>query len=307
MPKSKELDIRALDLPRKVVSHMTSKSWREVPHVSYIYEPDITDLLAEFRALSEAFASRGQKITFNTLMLKIIAEGIKAAPILNSSIEYSAGSVTGKITANRQINISIPWLLEDGKIITPSICDVNDMSLLEISDKVNDISKRLKNTNINELLYKTAMTHTIEDLKKGRIFALRRVLAAKLSRHPIKGLSGKAKQEYYDITPEERLTEKDILSASVTVSNIGSLHKGLKGHFSLLEIVPPQVFVAGIGAIQEKPSVFIGESGEKEIGIRKILPICLAFDHRAMDFISLVPFMERLDEIFENPQQIRLW
>lgn len=38
-----------------------------------------------------------------------------------------------------------------------------------------------------------------------------------------------------------------------------------------------------------------------------MLPICLAFDHRALDFGEVVPFMKRLDDIFANPAQIHNW
>ena len=37
------------------------------------------------------------------------------------------------------------------------------------------------------------------------------------------------------------------------------------------------------------------------------MPICIAFDHRALDFGDIVPFLERLDDIFENPEQIHSW
>ena len=42
--------------------------------------------------------------------------------------------------------------------------------------------------------------------------------------------------------------------------------------------------------------------GNKSIEARKVLPICIAFDHRALDFGDIVPFLKRLDDIFENPR-----
>ena len=73
----------------------------------------------------------------------------------------------------------------------------------------------------------------------------------------------------------------------------------------MLDIIPPQVCVIGFGAILEKPGVYIDEEGKKNIGIRKVLPICLAFDHRALDFGEMIPFMKELDHIFENPDIIK--
>jgi pyruvate/2-oxoglutarate dehydrogenase complex dihydrolipoamide acyltransferase (E2) component len=96
-------------------------------------------------------------------------------------------------------------------------------------------------------------------------------------------------------------------NGTVTVSNIGSLYKEQKGFFGLLEIIPPQIFAIGVGAIQEKPGVFIDDKGEMAIGIRKILPLCLVFDHRAVDFSAVVPFLKKTDQIFLKPDVIRKW
>ena len=32
--------------------------------------------------------------------------------------------------------------------------------------------------------------------------------------------------------------------------------------------------------------------------------MCLAFDHRAIDFNSVIPFIKRVDDIFANPDII---
>ena len=53
-----------LDTQRKLVAYMTSQSRAQVPHVSYAYEPDITDFYAAYQRL----AGTG-KITFNTIMV----------------------------------------------------------------------------------------------------------------------------------------------------------------------------------------------------------------------------------------------
>ena len=57
----------------------------------------------------------------------------------------------------------------------------------------------------------------------------------------------------------------------------------------------------------EKPLVVKKNDGRKEIEARNVLPICIAFDHRALDFGEIVPFLERLDDIFDNPEQIKNW
>lgn len=49
------------------------------------------------------------------------------------------------------------------------------------------------------------------------------------------------------------------------------------------------------------------ENGKDSIDVRLIMPITIAIDHRALDYGDVVPFMRRLDEIFENPSVIQSW
>ncbi|WMT39697.1 2-oxo acid dehydrogenase subunit E2 [Paenibacillus sp. D2_2] len=295
------------DLQRRAVSYMTSESWQNVPHVTYVYEPDITDFYEEFKTLSKTRRDSGYKISVNTIMMKVITEGLLAAPNLNSYIEYDHTKTEGMTHILGKINMSIPWSLPDGRMITPTIPSIEKMSLNDISNYIAELTKRIEKTDINEMLYQAVFTDSVNELKNFNLGILRRILAAKVSKYSIKGLEGKEKEDYYKIPEDERLTEKDIMSGTVTVSNIGSLYKEQRGFFGLLEIIPPQVFAVGLSSIQEKPGVFLHQNGNKEIGIRKILPMSLAFDHRAVDFSAIIPFLKRIDEIFVEPEIIHKW
>lgn len=299
--------IEMFDLQRRVVSHIVSASWQNVPHVSFLYEPDITDFYQEYEELAKEKRTSGKKISFNTVMLRVIVEGLKSAPKLNSTISYHNKKVQGSLEIHDDINISIPWLLPDGKMITPVLLNAQTKTLNELSEAISELGEKIRNTNIDELLYRAALNDTISALKRFHLGVLRRALTVGIGFHRVRDLSGKAKSDYYNIPEDKRLTEKNLISGTVTVSNIGSLYKDQKGFFCLLEIIPPQIFVAGLGAVQEKPGVYADSKGEKAIGIRKILPICLAFDHRAVDFNAIVPFLKTTDQIFLKPDVIRNW
>ena len=53
--------------------------------------------------------------------------------------------------------------------------------------------------------------------------------------------------------------------------------------------------------------VVTDENGNDKIEIRLVLPITIAIDHRALDYGDVVPFMRKLDEIFDNPAIIQSW
>lgn len=205
------------DLQRRVVAHMTSSSWQNVPHVSYAYEPDITDFYNEFTKLAQKRKNAGRKITFNTVMIKVIIEGLLAAPDLNSYIGYNHKKTQGFTHIMDEINVSIPWLLADGRMITPAIHNAGKMSLNDISDGILNISKKIEKTNIDEMLYRAAFVDTVNELKKFNLSIIRRIIASQITRDKVKGLKDKEKEDYYKIPESERLTEKDITSGTVTV------------------------------------------------------------------------------------------
>lgn len=288
-------------IQRKIVANMTSESWRSIPHVSYIYEADVTELFSCYKEMNSEYSTR---VTFNTLILKIITEGLKAAPVMNSHINFNRRLVRGQINTFENINISMPAILPDGKMMTLNLRNFENRDLDEMTAYINDVTRRAENTNLEEALFSVSLHDTLEGLKKGRVIkTVYRLVGSKTGKHRVKTLSGKAKKEYEAIPEAERLTFRDLEQGTVTVSNIGSAYLGQKGAMALLEIIPPQVCAFGVGAVQKKPAV----TEDNKIEIRQILPICIAFDHRALDFGEVVPFMQRLDEIFENPEIIFNW
>jgi pyruvate/2-oxoglutarate dehydrogenase complex dihydrolipoamide acyltransferase (E2) component len=299
--------IERFDIQRRVVSHMVTTSWQNVPHVTFLYEPDITTFYHEYKELSRKRRNEGKEISFNTMILRVIVEGLKSAPQLNSYISYDHQRAEGSLKIQDDINISIPWLLPDGRMITPVLLKAQTKTLNELSDAMSELNEKIHNTNVDELLYRAALDDTLSAIKRCKLGVLRRTIASQISFHRVTGLSGKEKSDYYKIPEDKRLTARNLLSGTVTVSNIGSLYKEQKGFFGLLEIIPPQIFAIGVGAIQEKPGVFIDDKGEMAIGIRKILPLCLVFDHRAVDFSAVVPFLKKTDQIFLKPDVIRKW
>lgn len=293
-------------IQRKMVSHMTTESWRKIPHVTYMYEPDVTELFKVYKKINEG-REEDEKITFNTVMLKIIAEGIKAAPIMNSHLDFDRDFVTGKIDTFSNINISMPTILPNGEMMTINLRNFEDRTLTDMTNYIKDVRRRAEKTNLTEAMYSVSLANTLETLKHFHILrVLMKLYGANVGNSRIHHLRGKEKREYEKIPETERLTVKDMEPGTVVVSNIGSTYLGQSGALSLLEIVPPMVSAFGVGAIQDKP-VVRKNGDEKEIVIRSILPICIAFDHRVLDFGDIVPFMKKLDEIFANPSIIEGW
>lgn len=299
--------VRRFDLQRRVVAHMVTESWTSIPHVSYLYEPDVTDFAREFDALAASQAATGTKLSFNTIVIRAIVEGLMAAPELNAHVDYNHAKGEGTLRTCDDVNVSVPWIVGDGRMITPVIPNVQSMTLAELSEAVRELGQKISHTDIDELLYRAVVADTAGRLRRLRLGVLRRIIAATITRHPVRGLPRRTKAEYYSTPEADRLTPENLVSGTVTISNIGSLYKEQRGQFGILEIIPPQVFAVGVGAMQERPGIRVTADGSKEIAIRTVLPMCLVFDHRAVDFGALIPFLKRLDAIFQAPEVVHGW
>lgn len=293
-------------IARKIVSNMTTESWNDIPHATMSYEADVTELLTECKKLNSISK---EKITVNTLMLKIICEGLKAAPKMNCTLDFNKKLVRGTLNYHDSIDISMPMILHTGEMMTVNMHDMGNKSLDEMTRAINDTARRANNSDMNEVMFEVSLDNTLTGLKHGKILqALRRLYGSKMpGRHQVKTLKGKAKKEYYSISEKDRLTKHDIEQGTTTISNLGSIYRAQRGECFLLEIIPPQVSAFAVNAIQKKPIVTEDEFGSDKIEIRKILPITIAIDHRALDYGDCVPFFEKLDEIFSNPHMIFEW
>ena len=92
-------------IQRKIVANMTSQSWHDVPHVCYNAEVDFGKLLYSLKVLN-AERDKENRISVNTLVLKIICEALKESPVMNSHISFSKNLVRGRIDTFKEINIS---------------------------------------------------------------------------------------------------------------------------------------------------------------------------------------------------------
>ncbi len=290
-------------IARKIVSNMTSESWETIPHAVISYEPEVTELLKIMKEINNT-ATAETKLTLNTIMLRIIVEGIKACPVLNSHIEFNRRLVRGEIKTFEEIDISMPMVLKTGEMMTINMHNMQNKTMRQMRDAIADSVRRANNSDMNEVMYEVSLDNTIQGLKKGKIAqTINRLIGSKTGRHKVRTLSGQAKKDYYSISKKDRLTKHDIEQGTITVSNLGSVCRSWNGICTLLEIVPPQICAIAIGAAQLVP---IADS-DTTVRTGYKLPLTIAFDHRALDMGDITPFIGRLNEIFADPQIIKEW
>lgn len=303
MTNSRVINHEHFGIARKIVSNMTAESWETIPHAVVTYEPEVTKFLDVIKEINKD-KSKEERLTINTVMLRVIVEGIKACPAINAHINFNRRLVRGEVKTFENIDISMPMILKSGEMMTINMHGMESKSISQMKDAIADSSRRANNSDLNEVMFEVSLDNTLNGLKQGKISqTINRLIGSKTGKHKVKTLKGKAKKEYYSIPESDRLTKHDIEQGTITISNLGSVCRDWNGLCTILEIIPPQVCAIALGATQLVP--IAEEDGTVRTGYK--LPITIAFDHRALDMCDVVPFMNRLNEIFANPEIIKEW
>ena len=119
---------------------MTSESWESIPHAVVTYEPECSKFLSVVSEINKA-ATKETKLTINTIMLRVIVEGLKACPALNAHIDFNRKLVRGKITQFKEINISMPMLLNNGEMMTINLHNMHQKSISQMQDTIKDAER----------------------------------------------------------------------------------------------------------------------------------------------------------------------
>ena len=92
-----------------------------------------------------------------------------------------------------------------------------------------------------------------------------------------------------------RLRGSDLNPPSITVSNLGD-----QGVESVMGVIyPPQVALVGFGAVSERPWAVDGL-----LGVRPLVTVTLAGDHRASDGAVGARFLKHLDRLLQRPEEL---
>lgn len=289
-----------MDIRQKIVAVTTGRGW-QVPHAAYAYEVDITNVLSWLRALNDA--GKSPRITLNTLLVYIIVNGIKSCPIANAHIHYNKWLASGHLEIIDTIDINMPVLLPAGKMFTLKLPDCGNKSLSETQRCVNQLIEKTTNTEMDIPLLKIGLQHTFQQLRKGDIIhPIGRLLGLKLGGDRIKKISAKNKRIYKSMPAHARINVDDIDMGTVTISNLGSLVKNIRGFPALIDIIAPQIFAVGIGPVFDRHEPYYNDN-KLEIRSQKYITLLLVFDHRALDFIDIIPLIEKIEAISNNPAQ----
>ncbi|ADV61011.1 catalytic domain-containing protein of components of various dehydrogenase complexes [Isosphaera pallida ATCC 43644] len=82
-----------IGLRRKIGDRMVEAK-RTIPHASYVEECDLTALVALRSQIKEAMIQRGVRLTYTPFIIKAVARALIDVPIMNATLDETAGRIT---------------------------------------------------------------------------------------------------------------------------------------------------------------------------------------------------------------------
>jgi 2-oxoglutarate dehydrogenase E2 component (dihydrolipoamide succinyltransferase) len=122
---------------RKLIAEHMVRSERTAPHVTTVFEADLSRVLAHMNATTETFARDGVKLTLTPYFITAAVAALKAVPLVNSQWTDEA------ILLQREINIGLAVALDEG-LIVPVLKRADEKSLLGLAREVNDLARRAR-------------------------------------------------------------------------------------------------------------------------------------------------------------------
>ena len=135
-PQEKVEVVPMTTMRKRIAEHMVM-SKRTSPHVTTVFEIDMTNVVKAREQLKPAYEKEGVKLTYLSFIVQAVIKALQAYPVVNASVSDT------NIIYKKDINIGIAVALEWG-LIVPVIKNADAKSLLRIAKEIQDLGERAR-------------------------------------------------------------------------------------------------------------------------------------------------------------------
>ena len=132
--------VEMLSPQRKMIAEHMVKSRSVSAHAQTVHEVDFSNVVEAREQRKQEFADRGVKLTYTAYIMKAAADALREFPMVNAAMDPDEEHIIYR----GDIDIGMAVAL-DGSLIVPSIDGVDELSLLGIARRVNDLAERARN------------------------------------------------------------------------------------------------------------------------------------------------------------------
>ncbi|MEJ2113633.1 MAG: dihydrolipoamide acetyltransferase family protein [Flavobacteriaceae bacterium] len=123
----------------KLIANHMIQSVQTSAHVQSFIEADVTKIWNWRNKVKDDFLKReGENLTFTPIFMEAVAKALRDYPMLNISVQGDS------IIKKKHINLGMATALQDGNLIVPVIKDADQLNLVGMTKKVNDLANRAR-------------------------------------------------------------------------------------------------------------------------------------------------------------------
>lgn len=130
--------VKLSGMRRSIAEHMVRSKLQTSPHVTTVFEVDMSTVVAHLKEHKPQYAKQGVNLTLTAYFIQAMVEASRAQPMLNSQWTDEG------IYLHHSVHVGMAVAIDDG-LIVPVIRNAEDLNLLGIARKVNDLAERGRN------------------------------------------------------------------------------------------------------------------------------------------------------------------
>ncbi len=133
--------LEPLSAMRRIIAAHMVRSKQTSPHVTTVFEVDMTAVVRHREAHKAEYAQRGVRLTFTPYFVAAAAQALRAAPVMNARF-HDAGEHSA-IAYHRRVHIGVAVALEQG-LVVPVIRDADERTLAGLARAVNELAEQAR-------------------------------------------------------------------------------------------------------------------------------------------------------------------
>ena len=134
--------VKHTQMRRSIAQHMV-QSVAAAPHVTSVFDADLSRVVKHREANKAEFEKRGAKLTYTAYFVKATVDALKEVPEVNSRWHDDALEIFD------DINIGVATALGSGGLIVPVITKAQDLDLYAIAERLQDLTDRARNEKLD--------------------------------------------------------------------------------------------------------------------------------------------------------------
>jgi len=130
------------NMRKSIANHMVSSLLETSPHVTSVFEMDMSNLIEHRKWHKKEYAELGVKLTFTAYFLAAMAKAAKVVPQVNAKFHEDA------LEMFSDVNIGVGTALGDRGLVVPVVQQVQLLNLFEIANCLNQQTEKARDNTL---------------------------------------------------------------------------------------------------------------------------------------------------------------